>query len=801
MEKQILSGLDNFQILDLLLKYKRNWIWFVFSVFFCCGVAVLVIWTTPKTYSRSASVMIKDDSSIPELTTTVFTDGRRTVMARNSNVKNEIIAIQSPQLIEEVVTRLNLTVKYSHLIKMKTKHLYTRIPITATFPDSDESDAFSFRVEFDHDDSFVLSNFKLLIDDKTKKFNQSIRGHVNDTIQTPIGKVSIAPTNIFGDDWLFAPIDVLKVSTHAETMSYVKSLKANLASRDNAIIKLELTDRIIQRAEDFLNALIELYDEKWLEDNNKSAVRASEFYEEQLQIVKKEVEALDDQLQQYKSQNLLTDVRSAASLYTAQSNIFSNKINEINSQLATAKFIKRQLEDDNTTVLSGTGLNNPAIEAQMNNYNETWMERAKLLINSSENNYTVSTQTEKLKKIKVTITQSVDNHIEALTVLLKSYQSQEAQMNRQIASNPAQEMKLLSIEREHQTKVNQYVGLMQKKLDNDMALVVSATNTRLIVAPSGTNIPVKPKSKMLMMAAFVIGMMIPAGIIWGKENIDTTIREKKDLDNLSVPLLGIISHVNKTDKNEKYLFIQENANDPLNESFRMVRTNLYHICDKNQKVVMFTSLEPGSGKTFTALNLAMTLALADKKVALLDVDFRTAALSMSISMPEMGIVDFLNGRTSDENYVIKKDFYYPGFDVIPVGIIPPNPTEMLMRDRFKILIEKLKTRYDYIFLDSTPLDVVADATIIAKYVDISVFVVREGYTDRRKIQVLEETYKRGHFKNMMLILNGSKQEIYLNKHHSYYSDKIKNVALLPRESYTRANVKQLTEGSKKTTSE
>jgi len=796
MDHEKFLEVDNFQLFDLLLKFRRNWIWFVLSIIVCCGFSYLFSWTTPNSYLRTASVMIKDDSSIPELNT-VFSDRRTTVLSRNSNVKNEVEAFQSPQIIQEVVRRLNLSIEYSRIKNMRYETLYSKSPIKAIFPDSNDKSTFSFKLEIDQDNSFILSNF-ILYQEKKLKFNQTIRGYLNDTIQTPVGKVLITQTSNYGSEWFYVTLEVSKSSILAKTRVYVKNLKAILASKDNAIIRLELTDNSVLRAEDFLNTLLEIYDEKWLLENNKAAVSTSKFFEEQLKIVKKEVEDLDTLLQKYKSAQLLTDVRSAGTLMMNQSSNYSARIMEINSQLSTANYIQKQLENNISTVLSVTGLNNPSIEMQINTYNEMLMERDRMLFNSSENNYAVRNLNEKLKVFRTSITQSVVNLIEALNEQLKGYQRQAAQMNRQIATNPEQQMKLESIEREHQTKVTQYVGLLEKKMDNDMALVVSVTNTRIISAPFGNNIPVAPKKKILIMAAFFIGVMIPASVIWGKENFDTTIREKKDLESISVPLLGVISKVNKIDsKVKELLFVKENGKDTLNETFRMVRTNLGNLCAKNQKVVMFTSLEPGSGKTFTALNLAMSLALANKKIALLDIDFRTATLSLLISMPEMGIIDFLNERTSDENYVIKKDFYYTGFDVIPVGVIPPNPTEMLMSERFKVLIEKLRTRYDYIFLDSTPLDMVADATIVAKFADISVFVVREGHTDRRKIPVLEETYKRSHFKNMMLILNGSKQEIYISKHHSSYSHRVKTVALLPREAYSPGTTKFLTEGTKK----
>jgi len=318
------------------------------------------------------------------------------------------------------------------------------------------------------------------------------------------------------------------------------------------------------------------------------------------------------------------------------------------------------------------------------------------------------------------------------------------------------------------------------------------------------------------MIALFVGFGIPGSVIFAKETINTKIRGKDDLEGLSVPLLGVIASTDKEDqKTGVSLLVSETGRDMLNETFRMVRTNLNAFCDKDMKIIMFTSFEPGCGKTFTALNLAMSFALTGKKIALIDTDMRTAALSNIIESPElsrdMGICSFLNGTTTYQQLLqfnIRKNRFYADFDVFPVGVIPLNPTELLMSERFGKMLESLKKKYDYVFLDCTPLDIVTDATIVSKFVDLSVFIVREDHTDRRKLRELEKTYKSGIFKNMYLVLNDSKLNISFNKYHARYNAKVKEVAkqirasertkLLTEKPKKQASVKmkQLTSGSK-----
>jgi len=304
----------------------------------------------------------------------------------------------------------------------------------------------------------------------------------------------------------------------------------------------------------------------------------------------------------------------------------------------------------------------------------------------------------------------------------------------------------------------------------------------------------------MMLIAFCIGIGIPGSVIFGKEFLDTTIRDESDLEDLSVPFLGLIPLVKTTNLKKGALLVHEKGRDMHNESFRMVRTNLDTMYGKDVKVIMFTSLESKTGKTFTALNLAMALAVAGKKVALLDLDMRRATLSRMISLPVQGISYFLNGMISEERYIIQKDYLYTGFDLIPVGEIPYNPTELLISERLGEFLDRLKGSYDYIFLDTTPLEMVADATIVGKHADLTVFVVREGHTSRRKIPELEKRYKKGQFKNMVSVLNGSKKEgTEYNDYHNYSEEKAAKdvVTLPPRKLSLPDKTKYLTSGSKK----
>ena len=811
MENQINTDRNEFyQIFELWAKYKGWWPWFVLSISISLGVAMYKYYTTPKQYVRTAWVQILDDKRNSDVSA-VFND--RVVMTMNLKVKNEVEAFKSHNLIHEVVRRLNLTTQYYRLKPLREEDLYDRTPVTAFFPDESEDDYFSFRLEFKPDSVVVLSKFV----HQNSKLDNIIKGKLNDTISTPAGRVILSSTPHYGSQWYNANILINKSGIQGETNSFAKKLKANNVGKDNSIIVLEVTDTNISRAVDFLNMLMSMYDENWLKEKNKFAQITSEFLSERLPLIKKELDKKESELEQYKSRHLLTNVQSAGSLYTTKSSDYAGQIIDLNTQLSITQYIREYLNKNNniTTLLPfNSGLNNTVIESQIGEYNRLLMERDGLITNSSDKNPAIAQRNEKLQSMRQSISQSVDTQIVNLNMQLTGLKSQEARMTQQLVSNPEQENHLIKLERDRKSIETDYEYLLQKKNENDMALLLEPVNTRIINPPIGSNAPVSPKKNKLLIFALFFGFGIPGGFIFAKETINTKIRGKDDLEGLSVPLLGVISMSEKEDQNTQVsLLVSETGRDMLNETFRMVRTNLNAVCENDRKVIMFTSFEPGCGKTFIALNLAMSFALTGKKIALIDTDMRTAALSNIItpeSSRDMGICSFLDGKITYRQllqFQIQKDHYYQGFDIFPVGVIPPNPTELLMSERFSKMLENLKKKYDFVFLDCTPLDIVTDATIVSKLVDLSVFIVREDHTDRRKLREIDKIYKNGTYKNMYLILNDSKLDLSFNKYHTRYNAKVKQVAkqitaakrakMLPEKAQTQASkqIKQLTSGS------
>ena len=569
--------------------------------------------------------------------------------------------------------------------------------------------------------------------------------------------------------------------------SYTQKLWAELGNEDATIINLSIDDASVQKAEDILNTLIEVYNEKWIQDKNQIAVSTSRFIGERLGVIENELGHVDENISNYKSEHLLPDVQAASSLYMSQSAENKKEIQTLTNQLATAQFIRRELggKEMNQPLPTNSGIANVNIESQIGEYNKMVLDRNRLIANSSEKNPLVKDLGNSMQSMKRTILQSVDNLIVSLNTQIRSIRQQEATTTQQLASNPSQAKYLLSVERQQKVKEKLYLYLLQKREENELSQAFTAYNTRMITAPRGSALPTAPNKKNILLVALALGLLVPAVIIFMQENMNTKVRGKKDLENLSVPYLGEIPLYfrNKKKKNkfsEYAIVVEEGNRNIINEAFRVLRSNVDFMKSKNteQKVFIETSFNPGSGKSFLSMNIAMSFAIKGKKVLVIDGDLRHGTVSAYVGSPKKGLSDYLGNKEVVWNELLVIDKKYPNLHIIPVGTIPPNPTELLEDGSLATLMQDLRDEYDYIFIDCPPIDIVADTQIIEQYADRTLFVVRAGLLDRSLLPELESIYQEKRFKNLSVILNGTESTGgrygyrygYHNGYDSYYGN-------------------------------
>ncbi len=748
---------------DIIYTLKHNWYWFILSVILCIGAAVLYLMQAPKVYTRTASVLIKDNNKGGGITESgAFEDLQMFNVKRN--VDNEMLIFKSKQLMRNVAKRLHLDISYTRKEGLRTVELYTSSPIIVQFPEVEESQSFSFKATPVSSEEIILNEFS----DHTA---EEMRVLLNDTIITPIGKVIITPSLYFTEESFDTPITIRKNNFEEIVYSYSNKLQVALANKLSTIINLTLENVSIPRTEDVLNTLIAVYNEEAINDKNQIMENTSNFIDERLIIIEKELGNVDTDIERYKRENRLTDIQSETGLYLRESSGYNQEGLSLENQRTLTRYIRSYLTDPQKSsdlIPSNTGISDVDIENLISEYNNVLLKRDKLITNSSDRNPVVMDLNNSLMALKQSIIRSVDNHIVSLDIKIRNVKRQEDMTARRISEVPTQQKHVLSIERQQKIKEELYLYLLNKREENALSQAITESNARIIDPATGSKLPISPKRDFTLLAAFILGIIIPSTWLWLKASLNTTIQNRKDLkDVLTIPFLGDIPIREGKDKSE--IVVRENSRDSISESFRIIRTNMEFMRVKTDKlqVVMFTSFNPGAGKTFVSTNLAMSLALTNKKVILIDLDIRKGTLSSRLEGENFGMTDYLSGKVENLNDIIHRKEFLDRLDVIYAGPVPPNPAELLLSERLDELISTLREQYDYIVLDNVPSEIVADAAIVNRVADLTIYVIRAGRMDKNLLPDLEELYQESKFKNMAVVLNGVNFQRYGYSHYGY----------------------------------
>lgn len=761
---------DFIRIQDLYYLCLAKWRWLVLSLVVCLGIAVIYLLKTPPVYTRTASLLIKEESKGQSLSGDVgasFSD--LGLFQSNTNVNNELISLQSPAVMFDVVKRLHLEVDYATDGSFYPQVRYGQnLPLTVSFAGLADNETAALTVEPVRPQGVKLTSFE----HNGEKVDGEVVGALNDSLVTPIGKIVVRPAAAYVD-WQKSsePLTVSRSSLNEAVSRYADGLSVALNDEKATIIDLSFRDVCIQRAEDVLNTLIAVYNENWIKDKNQIAVSTSMFINDRLGVIEGELGHVDENISTFKSENLLPDVQAASQLYMTERSQAQSQILTLNTQLSMARYIRNYLtagSSRNQLLPANSGLESANIENQISEYNNLQLQRNNLVANSSEQNPLVVDMDESLRSMRMSIVSSVDNLITTLNTQIHSLEKSDQRATEHIAANPSQAKYLLSVERQQKVKEALYLFLLQKREENELSQAFTAYNTRVITPPTGSMIPTAPVKKNVLLIGFALGVLIPVVIIFLQESMNTRIRGKKDLEGLSIPFVGEIPLYGKirrsglfrkkvTPLTETKVVVKEGSRDVVNEAFRVLRTNLEFVSGENGKgqVILMTSFNPGSGKTFLTVNIASSLAIKGKRVLVIDGDLRRGSTSVYVGSPHYGLSNYLAGKVQRIEDVIVPASETVRFDVLPVGTIPPNPTELLSGERLQALLADFRTRYDYILIDCPPIELVADTHIIEKYADRTIFVVRAGLLERSMLPELEALYTEHKFKNMAVLLNGT----------------------------------------------
>lgn len=767
-KKNVTNG-GTVPIIDIFFRTLHYWPWLLLSLVFCITCGLFYVLRTPSIYTQSASLLVKEDGK-GKSTGGVDQFGEFGLFSQNTNIQNEIMTLKSPDLMEEVVKRLNLDMNYYLPGRFHKVVAYgSTLPAKVSFPNADAQAGAAFNLEIAPGGKVNITDFRM----GENKF-PDIQGNLKDTLQSPLGAMVVEPGAAYNAEKTIE-MSVNRIPLGAAIGSYEGRLGVALDNNQGTVINLTFSDQDIQRANEVLNTVIGVYNETWIRDKNQIAVSTSNFINERLAVIEDELGHVDSDISSYKSENLVPDVNTAASSYFAESQALGQEITALNNQMQMTRYVRNYLTSDgihDKPLPTNTGMSNLDIEGQISEYNTKLLERNNLAAKSSDKNPLVQTLDKELDEMRGAIIGSVDNSITSLQTQMRGLQGARGAATSRLASSPTQAKYLLSVERQQKVKENLYLFLLQKREDNELSQAFTAYNTRVIKKPSASGIPPFPNKKNILVSCGLIGLLFPFGLIYVRSLLNTKVRGRKDVENLSLPMLGEIPQngklvkpsrrTNKKRRRKKNptpheILVKNGSRDIINEAFRVLRTNteFTRVNKDGCNVIALTSFNPGSGKSFITMNLAASLALKNKKVLVIDGDMRHASASAYIEGEKTGLSDYLAGIVPTIDQIIVSVPEYEGLYLLPVGNIPPNPTELLEDSRFLPMVNMLRAEFDYIIIDCPPIEVVADAQIIDQAADRTVFIIRAGILERSMLGELEKIYNEKKFSQPAFILNGT----------------------------------------------
>ena len=772
---------------DIVILLVSNWPWILLCLLLAWCAAEFYLRYTRPIYTRVSSILIKDLNKSNSLG--VLSDDK--IFQNNVDINNEIFTLKSPTIMTEVIKRLDLQMEYFIEGRFYGTTLYgSSLPVRVKFHDVPDNKAAGFNLELLPDSSYVIHNIYL---DYQEWTDQPLKGRLGRTIETPVGNVSISATDFYYQE--AAPIVVEQHSLQSTLSFYVNELTVN-PEGGSSIINLKVDDFNKQKAEDILYSIINVYNEQWMNDRNQISISTNDFINERLQIIEGELGNVEGDISAYKSEHLIVgSAENTASMYMSQAQSASEEQIKLNNQLYLARSIRSYLTNEQNhsqLIPSSQGLGGQ-ITNQVTAYNEMLLRRNNLVSASSLQNPLVQDMDMQLAGLRASMLGTIDSYISELSLLVRSSQSVQAMSNSKVASVPGQSKYLLSVERQQKVKESLYLFLLQKREENELSQAFTAYNNRIVTPPSGSNSPTFPVSRNVYLLCLAIGFLVPCLIILLNELVNPSVRGRKDLDVLNIPFIGEIpmSHAEnkvvrffmnlrqflhlgkKKIKEDKtlHILVKEGKTDIMNEAFRVVRTNLEFVAGRGDgaHVVMLTSFNPNSGKTFVVSNVALALALKNKRVLMVDIDMRKRSLSALVGKRSVGLSNYLAGHVDDFRSLIKPSGLNDHLDVLPAGKVPPNPTELLYEERLDTLIKELRQDYDYIFVDCPPLEIVADATIISRLADMTIFVIRAEALQRTALPDVQKYYDEKRLAKMTILLNGTTDAFSRYGYHRYGS--------------------------------
>src|SRR5690554_5414228 len=736
---------ENINIKEEIFKYIIHWRWFVLSGFVALVIAFLYLRYAENKYQSQTTILIKDDKS---QNNQLMAFSKLDIFGGGKVIDNEIEILKSRTLSEITVDSLDLNISYYTEGNIKKTEIYSETPIKVIDVRGLESDKFQsqyYSVKFTDKGYHIKSKNN---DDLGEyQFGQEVK---SDSISFAIVRNNLKTTEELKESTTIG----IDIKSREQTVENLRnSLSIEPASKNASVLRLSVILPNSEKGSDYLNHLVAIYNEQSIFEKRIVSKNTADFISNRLDIIAVELGDVEKDVEQYKNINQIADLETEVKLSLQKLNEFQKSVIENEVQIKITQDLINYLKSSEPYDLI------PANYAQGNivvdEINKMIIERDRLLSSprgATENNPRIVQAGVQITELKANVLNSLNQQLSNLKITRNDLKQKENEINTKIAQTPRQEREFRIIDRQQKVKEALYLYLLQKREETNITMAATELNAKVIDLAIPVTKAVSPKKMIILLAAVILGLLIPFIVIYVINLLDTKIKTRLDIEGKTpIPFLGDVPTSDSPNQ-----LIDINSRSSSAEAIRIVRTNLEFMLHKQEgksKTIFLTSTFSGEGKTFVSVNLAATIALSGKRTILVGTDLRNPRISDYIPSPERGVSNYLtNNDASIEDFITKID-KFNDFHVLTAGSIPPNPAELLMSSKVDEMFAYLKANYDYIIVDTAPVSLVTDTLLIAKHADSFIYVIRANKLDKKMLEIPESLHRDSKLPNMSILLN------------------------------------------------
>lgn len=727
-------------------KFFSLWPWLIVSVAICLGLAFVYLKLAYPSYKVHASVLVQDDKKSTSFGEAGLLEDFGLV--GKSTVDNEAEIFKSRALMEEVVKKLSLTVNYSVSGKLKTTELYTASPVRLQFLDSvHESIKAPVQYTFQFDPKRI-TQFKL--ENAGKKY----AGKLGDTLLLPEGSAILHPGPGFAKWNALNTLNIQVRPFDLVVQQYMSSLKVEIPNKQVSVIYLSLNNSIPEKGEAILNDLIVSYMQANVNDKNRIADSTMKFIADRLRLVTGELSGIEKDIQTFKTDNKLTDLATQSTLLLQNTSEYAKQQTGLEVQLSVVSALEQFLQNNmnnSRVVPSSLVMQDAGFISLVQRYNEMQLQRDKALMGLTLKHPVIETMDEQLRNLRLELLSSIASVKKGIEISVAELKKRTDSFESQVSKVPAKERTYLDFTRQQSIKQELYLFLLKKMEETAISKSATIANARIIDQAKANNLPISPKKGLILLSGLLAGLVIPFFISFGKDIFNNRIDSPETVAALTnAPVIGEIGHNDEG----SHVVISMKSRRIISEQFRSLRTNIQFLLPgDHQKTILVTSSMSGEGKSFLSINLCATLALAGKKVILLELDLRKPKISENLQLEKKGFSNYIISAGNDWRPWIQPSGTSDSFDVLSSGSLPPNPTELLMLPKTVELFRELKEEYDYIIIDTPPAGMVTDAEILGAFADATFYIVRHRLTFKQQVALIEKFFRKNSLPKINVVVN------------------------------------------------